>query len=172
VSPELVDFLVVMYASNNSELESHEIRDSRTIGEQFGQSGFHRHGIGCDRLGIGSGGLLALCGEQRQAVGRRDRSRRDRRGRGADRCDRAPSTFPERPVGCSGALCSGQPAPVSTATLIDLHRVGNWAILSIPTPATVLEAASSPHDERVLLPISRGTSVDHPPRLSFLHLAL
>jgi hypothetical protein len=83
-----------------------------------------------------------------------------------------PSTFPERPTRCSGALCSGQPAPVSTATLIDLHRVGNWAILSIPTPATVLEAASSPHDERVLLPISRGTSVDHPPRLSFFHLAL
>ena len=82
-----------------------------------------------------------------------------------------PSTFPERPVGCSGALCSGQPAPVSSATLIDLQRAGNWAILSTPAPARVLEAASSPPDERVLLPISRGTSVDHPPRLSLSNLA-
>jgi hypothetical protein len=83
-----------------------------------------------------------------------------------------PSTFPERPVGCSGALCSGQPAPVSSAALIDLQRAGNWAILSTPTPSTVLETASSPPDERVVLPIARGSSVDHPPRLPSSILAL
>jgi hypothetical protein len=82
-----------------------------------------------------------------------------------------PSTFPERPARCSGALCSGQPAPGSSATLVDLHRAGNWAILSTTPPATDLEAASVLPDERVLLPISRGTSVDHPPRLSFSILA-
>jgi hypothetical protein len=82
------------------------------------------------------------------------------------------STFPEQPARCSGALCSGQPAPVSSAALIDLQRAGNWAILSTPTPSTVLETASSPPDERVVLPIARGSSVDHPPRLPSSILAL
>ena len=82
------------------------------------------------------------------------------------------STFPQRPVGCLGALCSGLPAPVSSAPLIDLQRAGNWAILSTPAPATVLETTLSPDDERVILPIARGPSVDHPPRLSSSILAI
>ena len=79
---------------------------------------------------------------------------------------------PERQVPCTGALCSKHPAPTSTATLLDLQRLGNWAILSTSTKPAVAERASSPHDGQLLLPMAGGTSIYHPPRLSWSLLAL
>jgi hypothetical protein len=77
------------------------------------------------------------------------------------------STAPlrEREGPCTGALCSRKPAPASTAPLVDLKRVGNWAILSAQTRIAVPEAAPCPNDEQIFLPQSNGPSIDHPPRL-------
>ena len=77
----------------------------------------------------------------------------------------ASSPLREREGPCTGALCSRKPVPASTATLIDLQRVGNWAILSVQTRIAVPEAAPCPTDEQIFLPLSNGPSIDHPPRL-------
>ena len=74
------------------------------------------------------------------------------------------SPRPERPVPCTGARCSRQPTPASTAPLLDLQRTGNWAILSASTQVAIAERDSSPHDDRILLPMADGTSIYHPPR--------
>ncbi len=76
------------------------------------------------------------------------------------------SPRPERPVPCTGARCSRQPTPASTAPLLDLQRTGNWAILSASTQVAIAERDSSPHDDRILLPMADGTSIYHPPRRS------
>jgi hypothetical protein len=75
------------------------------------------------------------------------------------------SPLRERRGPCTGALCSRKPVPASTATLIDMQRVGNWAILSVQTRIAVPEAAPCPKDEQIFLPLSNGPSIDHPPRL-------
>jgi hypothetical protein len=75
------------------------------------------------------------------------------------------SPLRERGGPCTGALCSRKPVPASTATLIDVQRVGNWAMLSVPAGAGVPEVAPRLMKEQVFLPISNGPTVYHPPRL-------
>jgi hypothetical protein len=77
----------------------------------------------------------------------------------------SPAPLREREGPCTGAFCSRKPAPASTAPLVDLQRVGNWAILSAQTCIAVPEAALCPNDEQIFLPQSDGPSIDHPPRL-------
>lgn len=79
---------------------------------------------------------------------------------------------PQRPRPCSGALCSGQPAPPSSPTQIDVPRAGQWAIIATPVQAAVNDPVFSPGDENDLHPTHRSTSVYHPPRLSSSFYAL
>jgi hypothetical protein len=75
------------------------------------------------------------------------------------------SRRPARRVPCTGALCSSQPAPASSATLIDLKLIGNWAILSAQSDIANPATAPLPDDQRVSLPMPNGIPIDHPPRL-------
>jgi hypothetical protein len=79
---------------------------------------------------------------------------------------------PQRPRPCSGALCSGQPAPPSSPTQIDVPRAGQWAIIATPTQGAVNDPVFSPGDDNDLHPTHRSTSVYHPPRHSSFFYAL
>jgi hypothetical protein len=77
-----------------------------------------------------------------------------------------PSPRPEQKAPCTGALCSKHSAPTRTATLTDLHRLGNWAILNPSANAAATERASSQEDDPLLIPMAGGPSIYHPPRRS------
>jgi hypothetical protein len=71
---------------------------------------------------------------------------------------------PSPRVPCSGALCSGQPASPSVPTDIDHPLDSQQAILLIASRPDGSGPGFSLHDETVLVPRDRRTSVDHPPR--------
>jgi hypothetical protein len=65
---------------------------------------------------------------------------------------------------CTGAFCSGQPAPPLSPSAVDPQGIGLWAMLSISTEVAAPEPVFSPPDETIILPTSLGTAVYHPPR--------
>ena len=71
---------------------------------------------------------------------------------------------PRRPMPCTGAMCSGQPAPPSSSAAPEVPRVGSWAILATLPRPTVAKPASLPFDERDVRAIHPAGSIFHPPR--------
>jgi hypothetical protein len=71
-----------------------------------------------------------------------------------------------RPRPCTGAMCSGQPAPPASSTAPAPVRVSAWAILVPPAPATAPGSSALPRDERDVRAIEPAGSVFHPPRLA------
>jgi hypothetical protein len=74
----------------------------------------------------------------------------------------------ERPTPCSGAFCSGNPAPpFSAVPASSPSATGQWAIAAFPfTVAGPGSSAYPPIDAR-LRPVDLAGSVFHPPRPAF-----
>jgi hypothetical protein len=85
----------------------------------------------------------------------------------ADTMPEAPSV-PEQPAPCTGATCSRQPAPAlpSSSAQPTPHRVGSWALVTVPTRVDKPEPTTAAHLPGNLRPIHSGCSVFHPPRIS------
>jgi hypothetical protein len=80
------------------------------------------------------------------------------------RHDTAPRDLP-RP--CSGALCSGNPAPpVSTAPSLASSGGGQWAFFATVIPPASPGPRLHPRLDPALQPVDRNGSVFHPPRHS------
>lgn len=75
-------------------------------------------------------------------------------------------TPPARPVPCSGALCSGNPAvPLSTVPPVMPDGDGHWA-LALFTPVLADPGSIARPDRSTrLIPIDHPSSIFHPPRL-------
>lgn len=70
---------------------------------------------------------------------------------------------PRRPPPCSGAMCSGQPAPPSSPVVPDPLRVGSWAVLTVPVRVAAPEPSAPRRDESDARPLVSGRSVFRPP---------
>ena len=68
-----------------------------------------------------------------------------------------------RPPPCSGAMCSGPPAPPSSPVVPDPHRVGSWAVLTAPIRVVAPEPSAPVRDESDARPRVSGRSVFRPP---------
>ena len=68
------------------------------------------------------------------------------------------------PRPCTGAMCSGQPAPPVSSTAPAPIRIAAWAILIPPAPTRPLGSSSLPRDERDVRATEPAGSVFHPPR--------
>jgi hypothetical protein len=71
----------------------------------------------------------------------------------------------QRPTPCSGALCSGNPAPPpSTAPSVLPMGAGQWAIPASPVAVAAPGSLACPPADAGLRPVDRSCSIFHPPR--------
>ena len=71
----------------------------------------------------------------------------------------------ERPTPCSGALCSGNPAPPpSTVPSVLPTGAGQWAIPAFPIALAAPGSLACPPTDADLRPVDRSCSIFHPPR--------
>lgn len=71
---------------------------------------------------------------------------------------------PRRPLPCTGAMCSGHPAPPSSSAAPEVPRIGSWAILvTLPRPPAA-KPSPLPFDERDVRSIHPASAIFHPPR--------
>lgn len=72
-----------------------------------------------------------------------------------------------RPTPCSGAFCSGNPAPLSSAVDSTSATVGGfWAISPVSMTLAAPGSSPSPSGDAVRRPVGRTRSIFHPPPAS------
>jgi hypothetical protein len=71
----------------------------------------------------------------------------------------------EGPTPCSGALCSGNPAPpLSTMPPVPPPGAGQWAIPAFPVSLAAPRSRACPPADADLRPIDSPCTIFHPPR--------